>query len=452
MTGKTKEKRAKDRAWKKLVKESQKNYWRGVIERTQKELDEYGLGGYASTRKRIDITLTGVLTSVYGILDKTLTRKSRECKLAKDEVYPFLEGLFRLKDFRVFDCEKNGGPFCETCDEPQLYDSPLYYVAMQGDQKMLEFLLNYVNRDAPYHHGLYDAVLEHYLYMKLPDWGDLAKVSGSQEKLLTAVEMQADALGVKHSPVLRALFEAGFPSKYRKLPLKSSTFYLKFYPDLDADPERGRGYHVIVDGVDWTVMGNGDIGFYHNDGDMVRALTGNGEFYPFTCECGYAECADLHAPIQCLKTPAGMRWYKPFPRPMSCIVFNPKPVLVELERALSAVEKELNKEWFSPDKKYNDLDFPYGPNITAYVFKRNLAFCRRRLNRIQAKTSGKKSFFNITKLFFESILKCFPHSFAWIEPFSPYALFGQKRQAFEREFFLSHSFFLKNDVMNDLSP
>ena len=57
MTGKTKEKRAKDRAWKKLVKESQKNYWRGVIERTQKELDEYGLGGYASTRKRIDITL-----------------------------------------------------------------------------------------------------------------------------------------------------------------------------------------------------------------------------------------------------------------------------------------------------------------------------------------------------------------------------------------------------------
>ena len=399
MTGKTKEKRAKDRAWKKLVKESQKNYWRGVIERTQKELDEYGLGGYASTRKRIDITLTGVLTSVYGILDKTLTRKSRECKLAKDEVYPFLEGLFRLKDFRVFDCEKNGGPFCETCDEPQLYDSPLYYVAMQGDQKMLEFLLNYVNRDAPYHHGLYDAVLEHYLYMKLPEWGDLAKVSGSQEKLLTAVEMQADALGVKHSPVLRALFEAGFPSKYRKLPLKSSTFYLKFYPDLDADPERGRGYHVIVDGVDWTVMGNGDIGFYHNDGDMVRALTENGEFYPFTCECGYAECADLHAPIQCLKTPAGMRWYKPFPRPMSCIVFNPKPVLVELERALSAVEKELNKEWFSPDKKYNDLDFPYGPNITAYVFKRNLAFCRRRLNRIQAKTSGKKASLTLLNYF-----------------------------------------------------
>lgn len=80
----------------------------------------------------------------------------------------------------------------------------------------------------------------------------------------------------------------------------------------------------------------------------------------------------------------GLRKFIPFPRPMSCIVFDPKPVLVELERALSAVEKELNKEWFSPDKKYNDLNFPYGPNITAYVFKRNLAFCRRRLNRIQS--------------------------------------------------------------------
>ena len=384
MNKKTKEKRAKKSAWKELVKESQKRYWDGVIERTRKELEKYGLDGHVFTGKKIDITLSSVLTSVYGILDKTLTRRSDGCKLAKDEVYPFLEGLFRHKDFHVFDCEKTGRPFCETCDKPQLYDSPLYYVAMQGDRKMLEFLLKYVDRNAPYHRGLYDAVLEHYLYMKLPDWGDLANVSGSQEELLAAVEKQADVLGVKHSPVLRTLLEASFPSKYNNLPLKPVRVHLKFYPDLDADPKRGCGYHVIVDGVDWTVMGNGKIGFYHNDGDMVRALTESGEFYPFTCECGYAACADLHAPIQCLKTPAGMRWYKPFPRPMSCIVFDPKPVLVELERALSAVEKALNREWFSPDKKYNDLNFSYGPNITAYVFKQNLALCRRRLNRIRS--------------------------------------------------------------------
>lgn len=388
MNEKAKEKRAKKRAWKELVKESQNRYWDGVIDRTRKELDEYGLDGHVFTGKKIDITLSSVLTSVYGILDKTLTRKSGGCKLARREVYPFLKRLFQHRDFCVFDCEMNGRPFCETCDGPQLYDSPLYYVAMQGDRRMLEFLFEYIDRDAPYHQGLYDAVLEHYLYMKLPDWGDLAEVSGSQEELLTAVEKRADALGAKRSPVLRTIMEAGFPSQYRKLPLKSVKVHLKFYPDLDADPERGCGYHVIVDGVDWTVMGNGDIGFYHNDGDMVRALTESGEFYPFTCECGYAECADLHAPIQCLKTPAGMRWYKPFPRPLSCIVFDPKPVLVELERALSAVEKALNGEWFSPDKKYDDLNFPYGPNITAYVFKQNLALCRRRLNRIQSNLSS----------------------------------------------------------------
>lgn len=389
MNKKTKEKRAKKRVWKELVKESQKKYWDGVIERTQKELEEYGLGGHIFNGKKIDITLSSVLTSVYGILDKTLTRKTDGCKLARREVYPFLKRLFQHRDFFVFDYEKSGRPFCETCDKPQLYDSPLYYVAMQGDRKMLGFLLKYVDRNAPYHQGLYDAVLEHYLYMKLPDWGDLANVSGSQEDLLSATEKQADALGVKPSPVLRTLLEAGFPSKYRKLPLKPVKVHLKFYQDLDADPQRGCGYHVIVDGVDWTVMGNGDIGFYHNDGDMVHALTESGEFYPFTCECGFAECADLHAPIQCLKTSDGMRWYKPFPRPMSCIVFDPMPVLVELERALSAVEKDLSKEWFSPDKKYDDLNFPYGPGITAYVFKQNLALCRRRLNRLRTKQSSK---------------------------------------------------------------
>ena len=384
MNEKAKEKRALEREWRKRAKESWDKYFEGERKRILKEYAQYGLGGHAFTRKRIDITLTSVLYSVYGLLDKTLTRRSGGCNLAKDEVYPFLERLFRHKDFCMFDYEKNGRPFCETCDKPELYDSPLYHVAMQGDRKMLEFLLKYVDRDAPYHQGLYDAVLEHYLYMKLPDWGDLAKVSGSQERLLESVEKQADSIGVKHSPVVRMLLEADFPSKYRKLPLEFSQVHIKLYPDRNADPERGCGYHVIVNGVDWTVMGNGKIGFYHNDDDMVRALTQSGEFYPFTCECGYAACADLHAPIQCLNTPSGMRWYKPFPRPMSCIVFDPKPVLSELEHAMSVVEKELNKEWFSPQKKYNDLNFPYGPSIlTAYVFKQNLAFCRRRLNRIQ---------------------------------------------------------------------
>lgn len=389
MNEKTKEKRARERIWKKIMKERWGKYLERERKRKLKEYTQYGLGGHAFTRKRVDISLTGVLHSVYGILDKTLTQRSGGGKLARDEVYPFLEGLFRHKDFSVFDCEKNSRPFCETCDKPELYDSPLYFVAMQGDRRMLDFLLKHVDRDAPYHRGLYDAILEHYLYMKLSEWGDLARISGSQEELLDAVEKQADSISVPHPPVLRTLLKEGFPSKYRKLPLDFSRVHIKLPPDPDAGSKRNCRYHVIVNGTDWTVMGNGRIGFYHNDDDMVRALTESGKFYPFTCECGYAECADLHAPIQCLNTSTGMRWYKPFPRPMSCIVFDPKPVLAELEHAMSAVEKELNREWFSPEKKHDDLNFPYGPNITAYVFKKNLAFCRRRLNRIKSKQSAK---------------------------------------------------------------
>ena len=52
MNEKAKEKRAKKRAWKELVKESQKRYWDGVIERTRKELEKYGLDGHAFTRKK----------------------------------------------------------------------------------------------------------------------------------------------------------------------------------------------------------------------------------------------------------------------------------------------------------------------------------------------------------------------------------------------------------------
>lgn len=66
MNEKAKEKRAKKRAWKELVKESQKRYWDGVIERTRKELEKYGLDGHVFTGKKIDITLSSVLTSVYG--------------------------------------------------------------------------------------------------------------------------------------------------------------------------------------------------------------------------------------------------------------------------------------------------------------------------------------------------------------------------------------------------
>lgn len=391
MNKKMKGKSAKERERKRVAKERWENFYAAERKRTQKEFEQYGLGGHAFTRKRIGISLMSVLFSVYGILNKTLTRRSGGCSLAKKEVYPFLEGLFRHKGFCVFDRDNSGMPFSPTCDKPELYDSPLYFAAMQGDRKMLEFLFKHVDRDAPYHQGLYDAVLRHYLYMKLPDWGGLAEVSGSQEKLLEAVEKQADSISVKRSPVLRTLLEAGFPSKCRKLPLKHSKVHIRLCPDADADPERSRRYHVIVDGMDWTVTGNGRTGYYNNDDHMVRALTESGAFYPFTCECGYEECADLQAPIQCLNTPTGMRWYKPYPRPMSCIVFDPKPVLAELEHAMSAIEKELKTDWLSsPEKKY-DWNFPYGPDsLTPCGFKKDLAFCRRHLNRIRSEQSGRQ--------------------------------------------------------------
>lgn len=332
---------------------------------------------------RFDLTLEEVLRFVYikQFPDdiKTHIREGKDYNLAKDEVYLFLEDLFRRGDFFTFRCELSGYWYSEYYEHPRVHDSPLYLVATQGDRRMLNFLLKRVDHNAPWNQGLYDAVLQHYLYVRLPDWGDLAEISGSQEEMLSAVEKQADSVEVKHSQVLRILFEAGFPSKYDKLPLDYSDVHIVSIP--------GRGYRFVENGTDWTgaPRGNGSSGYAHNDKDMVRALTESGAFYPFTCECGIEECAGLWEPIQCLNTPTGMRWYKPYPLPMSCIVFDPKPVLAELERALTAIEERLKPEWGTPNKAKRDCDFPHAPFGSSFsALEEALELCRERLTKIES--------------------------------------------------------------------
>lgn len=332
---------------------------------------------------RFDLTLEDVLRSVYvkEFSDdiKPHIREGKDYNLAQDEVYLFLEDLFRRGDFFTFRCELSGHWYSEYYEKPRVHDSPLYLVATQGDRRMLDFLLKRVDHDAPWNQGLYDAVLQYYLYMKLPDWGNLEEISGSQEELLCAVEKQADSIGTKHFPVLRKLFEAGFPSKYDKLPLNYSNVHIVSIP--------GRGYHFVENETDWTVAprGNGSSGYAHNDKEMVRALTESGAFYPFTCECGIEGCAGLWEPIQCLNTPSGMRWYKPYPLSMSCIAFDPKPVLAELEHALTAIEERLRPKWGTENQMNRDCDFPHGPFGSSFSsLKEALTLCRERLTKIES--------------------------------------------------------------------
>lgn len=347
---------------------------------------------------RFDLTLEEVLRFVYikQFPDdiKTHIREGKDYNLAKDEVYLFLEDLFRRGDFFTFRCELSGHWYSEYYEKPRVHDSPLYLVATQGDIRMLDFLLKRVDHDAPWNQGLYDAVLQYYLYMKLPDWGSLEAISGSQEELLCAVEKQADFIGVKRFPVLRTLLEAGFPSSYRKLPLEYSEVHIvpKSFPaknasgDSEDEDDFIVGYYFVEEKKNWTVAprGNGNDGYAHNDLEMVRALTENGKFYPFTCECGESGCAGLWEPIQCLNTPSGMRWYKPYPLPMSCIAFDPKPALAELEHALTAIEERLRPEWGSELHGDKDWDFPYGPHGTFFSsLEEALALCRERLTEIE---------------------------------------------------------------------
>lgn len=350
----------------------------------QKKLKKYGLGSreVCNNKANIDITLKEALTYIYSLMNKgkTQLRGPDGFRMAAKRVYPFLESLFQHKDFHTFAGEGSGVRFSEFSEKPTLLDSPLYYVSMQEDPKMLEFLIRHVDCDASYHKGLYDAVLQYYLYMKLPDWGALTEISGKQGELLDAIDKQADLLGVKRSPVLRTLFEAGFPSKYRKLPLKYSEVHIVRHPGTR------KGYHFVEGRKDWSAasQGNGYFGFYHKDSDMIRALTESGSFYPFTCECGYPCCAGIFEPVQCLKTSTGMRWYKPYPRPMSCIAFDPKPVLAELERALTEIKEELTPEWTTDNKDDYDMDFPYGIlGEIPFSFKKDLALCRRRLKQME---------------------------------------------------------------------
>lgn len=369
--------RAKINTW----KEYNTQLLRGYRER----LEEYGLGCHEACREyaKIDITLIEALICIYSLMNKGKTRLRGPdgFRMAAEKVYPFLENLFRHKDFQTFACEGPGGRYSEFSERPTLHDSPLYYVAMQEDPKMLDFLIGHVDRNAPYHKGLYDAVLQYYLYMKLPDWGNLTEISGKQGDLLDAVDEHADSLGVKRSLVLRTLFEAGFPSKYRKLPLKYSEVHIVRYPGTR------KGYHFVEGRKDWSAasQGNGHFGFYHKDSEMICALTESGSFYPFTCECGYPCCAGINEPVQCLKTSIGMRWYKPYPRPMSCIAFDPKPVLAELERALTEIKEELTPEWTTDNKDDYDMDFPYGIlGEIPFTFKKDLALCRRRLKQMES--------------------------------------------------------------------
>ena len=380
------EKKTRKRASKAVRALKWREYKTQIKNEAREMLEEYGLSGHESYGDCAYISLMEALLCIYALMNKgkTQLRGPDGFHMPMGKVYSFLESLFQHKDFCVFTCEQTGKRYSEFSEKPTLLDSPLYYVCMQEDRRMLEFLIRHVDRDAPYHKGLYDAVLQYYLYMKLPDWGDLAELSGKQGELLDAVEKQADSIGVKRSPVLRTLFEAGFPSKYRKLPLKYSEVHIVRHPGTR------KGYHFVEGRKDWSAVsqGNGHFGFYHNDSEMIRALTESGSFYPFICECGDPFCAGISEPVQCLKTPTGMRWYKPCPRPMSCIVFDPKPVLAELERAMTGIEEELTTEKIHG----YDMVFPngstlriigYGPTgETLPHFKKDLTFCRRRLKRL----------------------------------------------------------------------
>ena len=307
-----------------------------------------------------------------------------EDMIANDEVYPVLDTLFGREDFLPFSCLASGRRYSEYYRQPKLHDSPLFFAAVQGDCRMVEYLLGHVDRHAPYHQGLYDTVLKHYLYMKLPDWGDLANAEGPQEDLLQAVEKQAKTIHAVPPSIARCLLDAGFPSAYTRLPLE--------YSDVHIISEAEPGYHFTVDHTDITASprGNKALGYVHNDDDMVRALSSSGKFFPFTCECGEEGCAGLWERVQCLNTPTGMRWYKPYPLPMSWFVFKPVPVLKELEQALTGIVKRLEPEWAAKEINDDDEpDFPYGPFGTTFSsLKANLEFCRETLKKMENQTAG----------------------------------------------------------------
>ena len=141
--------------------------------------------------------------------------------------------------------------------------------------------------------------------------------------------------------------------------------------------------HIVRQGYDYSVIVNGfyDIGkdFCIDDGELVKALTQSGEFYPFTCGCRIPECAGISEPIYCTKIGDTMRWLKKSPQPIEVFSFKAKDVLIELEQVLSEIFDELFEKY--GDIPWIESDFPHGPfGTTLVTLRQTRDFCRKYLH------------------------------------------------------------------------
>ena len=141
----------------------------------------------------------------------------------------------------------------------------------------------------------------------------------------------------------------------------------------DVHIVRGPEYEcrLIVNGID---IGQG---YTIHDAELIRALTGSGDFYPLTCSCGEHGCAGIWHPVHCQKNGDVMVWHKKQPAPVSMITFYPKRVLEELADVLRGIYWELAEK--CGGKPWED-DFPHGPYGTSLeVLKKDLDQCLKYL-------------------------------------------------------------------------
>ena len=141
--------------------------------------------------------------------------------------------------------------------------------------------------------------------------------------------------------------------------------------------------HIVRQGYDYSIIINGSYEISKNycidDRELFKALTRSGNFYPFTCECGEPECADIWEPLCCQKDGDKMLWLKKSPKPVEIFSFNAKNVLIELEAVLSEIFDELFEKF--SDIPWNDINFPHGSSYASLLTLRQTRdLCRKYLH------------------------------------------------------------------------